>query len=148
MQNSGNNLLLFFKPLPWFADKLQIPASAKQQITVRRNSVTIGDKVFPPKCAEVTEHRRKKTLAGWFIGRIILNRSADKLFCHKLSEFYSNFERLMAYPDFQTSWKSKLFEQVWKLRPQKWNCHRKGKAFSVGFQWAKHVQNFILTLKS
>ncbi|KAA0230570.1 hypothetical protein EDS67_06605 [candidate division KSB1 bacterium] len=54
-----------FKETPPICDKLQIKASAKPQITVRRNSaslVTIGDKVS----AEMRRSRRaspKKTLA-------------------------------------------------------------------------------------
>jgi len=84
--------------LPRFADKLQIKASAKQQITVRRNSVswvTIDDKVFPPECAEVTEHRPKN------FGRMIYRQDYFVSFCrqiirHKLSEFYSKLEKLIA----------------------------------------------------
>jgi len=43
-------------------------------------------------------------------GRMIQrqNHSAGKLFCQKLSEFYSDFECLMAYPDLQSICKSKL----------------------------------------
>jgi len=55
-----------------------------------------------------------KTAALWAAqktsGRMIQrqNHSAEKLFCQKLSEFYSDFECLMAYNGQYISWPSSI----------------------------------------
>ncbi|RIK71848.1 hypothetical protein DCC62_21415 [candidate division KSB1 bacterium] len=40
--------------------------------------MTIGDKVFPPKCAEVTEHRRKN------FGRMIYRQNYFESSCRQI----------------------------------------------------------------
>ncbi|RIK55901.1 hypothetical protein DCC62_30865 [candidate division KSB1 bacterium] len=59
------------------------------------SSVIIGDKAFLSECVEITEHHRKN------FSRMIYRQNCfilccRQIICHKLSEFYSVFEKLIA----------------------------------------------------
>lgn len=72
-------------PTP-FAGKLQIKSLLRRGS--RELFATLGSEAFPPNFTEVTENGRKKLWQDDFIDRIILNRSAEKLFCHKFLDFF------------------------------------------------------------
>jgi hypothetical protein len=81
------------------AGNLQIKASAQQSESYSSKCGVFGvtwRQSFPLKFAAVAP-RHPKILAEWFIDRIIANRSAGKLFCHKLLEFYFLYACFFVY---------------------------------------------------